>query len=204
MNVLINCEESGTVREAFAALGHNAWSCDLVESRVLGNHLQMDAREAIHFMKWDLMIAHPPCTYLSYAANHVWNKPGRAQLRDEAMQFFMEMVNAPIPKICVENPVGYPNTIYKKPDQIIHPYYFGDAQLKKTCLWLKGLQPLWYWSQDDLFGKRTATDYPQPIYKTERKDGSIKLRHWTEAGHGGKNRSVSFPGIASAMANQWG
>lgn len=119
------------------------------------------------------------------------------------MKLFMSFVNAPIPRICVENPVGYPNTVYRKPDQIIHPYFFGDKFLKQTCLWLKNLPPLWYWPQDDLFGKRTMTDYPEPIYTTQREDGTIKKRHFTEAKHGGKERSVTFGGVARAMAEQW-
>lgn len=192
------------VREAFAALGHNAWSCDILPSRVPGNHYQCDAREVLTMQKWDLLIAHPPCTYLSYAANHAWNAPGRAELREEAMKFFMDFINAPILRICVENPVGHPNTVYRKPDQIIHPYYFGDPFLKKNCLWLKGLPKLWYWKNDDLFGARTATEYPKPIYATQRADGTIKLRHFAEAIHGSRARSATFPGIARAMAEQWG
>jgi hypothetical protein len=125
-------------------------------------------------------------------------------LREEAMHFFMDMINAPIPRICVENPVGYPNTVYRKPDQTIHPYYFGDRQLKRTCLWLKNLPPLWYWEHENSLFQKTATEYPEPVYATLRDDGSVKLRHFTEAAHGGHKRSETFPAIAEAMAAQWG
>lgn len=202
LKVLVACEFSGRVRDAFQALGHDAWSCDLLPTETPGKHIVGDVMQVINW-NWDLMIAHPPCTYLSYAATKYWNKPGRAELRESSMQFFMAMVNAPIPMICVENPVGYPNTVYRKPDQIIQPYYFGDKFLKRTCLWLKGLPKLWYWEQDDLFGKRTATDYPQPVY-VENKNGKKKNRHWTEATSGGQARSMTFYGIANAMAQQWG
>lgn len=203
MKVLVACEFSGITREAFKAQGHDAWSCDLLPTEIPGNHYQGDVTKIIND-GWDLLIAHPPCTYLSYAANHVWNVPGRAELREQAMEFFMMFVNAPIEKIAIENPVGYPGKVYRKPDQIIHPFYFGDRQLKRTCLWLKNLPKLWWWKQDDLFGKRTATEYPEPVYATQRADGTVKLRHFTEAAHGGHKRSYSFSAIADAMAKQWG
>jgi hypothetical protein len=202
MKVLVACEFSGSVRDAFARRGHDAWSCDLLPSETPGNHIQGDALQVLGD-GWDLLIAHPPCTYLSYAANHAWNRPGRAELREEAMKFFMKMINAPVPRICVENPVGYPNTVYRKPDQTIHPYMFGDKQLKRTCLWLKNLPHLWYWEHENSLFQRTATDYPEPVYATLREDGSTKLRHFTEASHGGHVRSVTFPSIARAMAEQW-
>jgi hypothetical protein len=202
MKILVACEFSGRVRDAFTRRGFDAWSCDILPSETPGKHIQGDVRKILND-GWDLMIAHPPCTYLSYAGLRYWNVPGRKELRQEAMQFFMEMVNAPIEKICVENPVGYPNTVYRKPDQVIHPYYFGDPFLKKTCLWLKNLPKLWYWKIDDLFGKQTMSEFPEPIYATPRSDGTTKLRHFTEAMHG-KERSITFPGIADAMAEQWG
>jgi hypothetical protein len=217
MKILVACEFSGKNRDAFAALGHEAWSCDLLPSETEGNHYQGDVRDMLSG-NWDLLIAHPPCTYLSYAANGVWNKSGRAQLREEAMQFFMLFVNCNIPKVCIENPVGYPGKVYRKPDQIIHPYYFGERQLKRTCLWLKGLPKLWYWREDDLFGKRTMTDYPEPLYVHERKagkhykGGEVKKRYFTDARkfvNGNKvnsahERSKTFSSIAAAMAQQWG
>lgn len=204
MRVLIACEESATVRSAFEAMGHDAWSCDILPSRLPGKHYQCSVFEVLYSHHWDLLIAHPPCTYLTYAGNRYWNDDGRAVKREMAYQFFLRLANAPVKRIALENPVGYPNTMYRKPDQILHPYYFGDPYLKKTCLWLKNLPKLWYWQQDDLFGSRTATDYPEPVYKTYRPDGTVKLRHFAEASHGSTERSKTFPGIAKAMADQWG
>lgn len=218
MRVLIACEFTGKIRDAFVALGHEAWSCDLLPTETPGNHYQGDVRDILYSEKWDLMIAHPPCTYLSRAANRVWNAPGRAEKRQEAFEFFMMFVNAPVAHICIENPVGYANTAYRKPDQTIHPYYFGERQLKRTCLWLIGLPKLWYWPVDDLFGKRTMTDYPEPLYVHVRKPsknykgGEVKKRYFTDAKaivNGNKitaahERSRSFDCIAQAMAQQWG
>lgn len=212
MRVLVACEFSGTVRDAFAAKGHDAWSCDILPTEKPGQHYQGDVRDVLYSQQWDLMIAHPPCTYLSNAGIGWFNierygdkARERHKKRKAAFEFFMELVNAPIERICVENPVGYPNKQYRKPDQIIHPYYFGDRQLKRTCLWLKGLNPLWYWPCDDLFGKRTMTEYPEPEFV----DGSGKARYFTDAVIGysnnhGHKRSYTFSGIAQAMADQWG
>ncbi len=136
MRVLVACEYSGRVRDAFIAKGHDAMSCDLLPTDSLGPHYQGDVFDIIND-GWDLMIAHPPCTYLSYAATRHWNKPGRAELREEALKFFLDLYTSNIPKICIENPVGYVNTVWRKPDQIIHPYYFGDPVQKRTCLGLR-------------------------------------------------------------------
>ena len=201
MRVLVGCEFSGIVRDAFAARGHEAWSCDIIPSETLGNHFQCDVREVLS-MNWDIGIFHPPCTYLSHAANGVWNAPGRASLREEAMEFFMLFINSSIPRVCVENPVGYPNTVYRRPDQIIHPYYFGEPQLKRTCLWLKNLPKLWYWREDDLFGQRTMTDHPEPTYIDKTARG--RKRYFTDALHDKQARSKSFSSIARTMAEQWG
>ena len=199
MRVLVACEYSGTVRDAFRALGHDAMSCDLLPTEVSGPHYQGDVRDVLGD-GWDLMVAHPPCTYLSYAANHVWEQPGRAEKRIEALWFFMQFVNAPIPRICIENPVGLPNSVYRKPDQIIEPMYFGGPFLKRTCLWLKGLRQLVHSPCETLFDCATHTERPRPAYVSS----SGKNIHWTEANSGGHARSRSFPGIARAMAEQWG
>ena len=190
MRVLVACEFSGIVREAFAKRGHNAWSCDLLPTEIPGNHIQRDVLEILDD-GWDLMIGHPPCTYLSYVGNRHWNKPGRAEKREEAMKFFMDLYNAPILKIAIENPYGEPCKVFRKPDQIIHPFYFGDDKMKKTCLWLKGLPPLAY-----LWG-----DKPKPLGYLKTTGKAI---HWTEWVHGGKVRSRFSPFIAKAMADQWG
>lgn len=197
MRVLVACEFSGVVRDAFAARGHDAWSCDLLPSERGGQHIQRDVLEALHGA-WDLMIAHPPCTYLSYAGLR-WFKtqPDRYRLRDEAMQFFMRLFNAQIPRVCVENPRGFPCRLFRKPDQVIHPYYFGDTEQKATCLWLRGLPKL----QD------TIIQFP-PLPKWVNSKG--KAIHWTDSIVKSKDpdfkktRSRTFQGIADAMAEQWG
>lgn len=200
MKVLIACEYSGITRNAFIKNGHDAWSCDLLPTDLPGPHIQGDALEVINSRQFDLLIAHPPCTYLSYAATKYWNRPGREEKREAALRFFMACINAPIARVCVENPVGYPNTVYRAPDQLIHPFYFGDRQLKLTCLWLRGLKKLWYYRAPTLFEAQTSTEYPEPTYT----DKSGKKRYFTDANHGGHIRSKTFQGIANAMANQWG
>lgn len=198
MRVLVACEYSGIIRNAFIELGHNAISCDLLPTEKNGPHYQGDVFDIID-NGFDLMIAHPPCTYLSYAGNAYWNNDGRAKKRLEALTFFLRLWEAKIPHICLENPLGVASTVIKKHDQVIHPYYWGDPYLKKTCLWLKNLPPLKYKLQKDLFGNPSACDYPQPTYI----DKKGKKRHFTEGSSGGKNRSKSFQGVAKAMASQW-
>lgn len=197
MKVLVACEYTGVVRDAFARRGHEAWSCDLRESATDGDHYCGDVRDIL-MDGWDLMIAHPPCQYLSFAGNHAWNDPGRKEKRNEAMALFIALANACIPKVCIENPVGYPNQVYRKPDQIIHPYMFGDEQMKRTCLWLRGLPKLWWWPEDDLFGKQTATARPQPMYVGKNN------YYYVDGNNPGDIRSRTFACIAQAMAEQWG
>lgn len=221
MKILVACEFSGVVRDAFAAKGHDAWSCDILPTESPGNHIQGDVLEILE-NGWDMMIAHPPCTYLSNAGirwfnveQYGQNAIDRWHKRIEALEFFMEFVNAPIGKICIENPLGFVNSAYRKPDQIIHPYYFGERQMKRMCLWLKNLPNLWHWQQDDLFGKKTHTRQPEPDFVHERKPskyykgGESKARYFTDAVVGysnnhGKRRSKTFSAIAQAMADQWG
>ncbi|MEH0020851.1 MAG: hypothetical protein V6Z89_14440 [Desulfobacter sp.] len=201
MKILIACEYSGRVRDAFIKKGHDAVSCDILPTESPGPHYQGDVFDIIN-NGWDMMIAHPPCTYLSYVANRVWNAPGRQQKREQAMQFFLQLVNADIPRKAIENPVGYPNTVFRKPDQIINPYYFGDPVRKRTCLWLDNLPVLDHATQDTLFMKKTHVR-PAPAYIAS----SGRNVHFTEAATGkdrGKLRSKTFPGIARAMAEQWG
>lgn len=201
--VLVACEFSGIVREAFRAKGHDAWSCDLLPTEIPGQHIQGDVLEILDD-GWDLMIAHPPCTYLSYAATKYWYCEGRARKRLESLFLFLKLWEAPIDKICIENPMGCASEIIEKYSQIIHPYYFGDSHLKKTCLWLKNLSQLIHIKDNDLFLPKTHTDKPEPIYT----DKSGKKRYFTDAiagsNNGGQKRSYTFQGIANAMAEQWG
>jgi hypothetical protein len=210
MKVLIACEESQVVCKAFREKGHEAFSCDIQDCS--GErpewHFKEDVLKVISRCQWDMMIAFPPCTYLTYAATRHWNLPGRDKQREEGMKFFMEMINAPIKKIAVENPQGWPNTVYRKPDQIIHPWYFGDNDKKRTCLWLKNLPKLTWAKEENLFFPVTAAPEPEPLYINK----SGKRIFFSEGCVGrSKNkaevaiiRSKTFPGIAQAMADQWG
>lgn len=192
MKVLVACEFSGIVREAFKAKGHDAWSCDLLPTEIPGQHIQGDVLEILND-GWDLMIAHPPCTYLSNAGARFMYPKGKlnvSRLRQahQAKEFFLELWTAPIHRICIENPI--PITIIGLPDyqQKIEPYYFGDPVQKKTCLWLKNLPNLTYIK---------PANVPQ----------STKIAgNWFNKGGKDrqKNRAKTFPGIAVAMADQWG
>ena len=136
-------------------------------------------------------------------ARKYWNDKGRVFKRLKALEFFAQMLEADVPHICIENPVGCADAVIRKPDQIIHPYYFGDGDLKRTCFWLKNLPKLEHRKHDDLFNSKTHTEKPEPIYV----DKSGKKRYFTDAisgtNKGGHKRSKSFPGIASAMVDQW-
>jgi hypothetical protein len=193
MRVLVACEFSGIVREAFRKRGHDAWSCDLLPSEIPGQHIQGNAIEQLAG-DWGLLIAHPPCTFLSYMGNCRAKEPGRIEKRDAAMRFFMEFVNASIPKIAVENPKGWPWRLYRRPDQIIQPYEFGHDHSKATCLWLKNLPRL--------FCKFTWGEY-QRRWDGKRFRTFVDLTPTFDV-PGGNPRSVTFQGIADAMAEQWG
>lgn len=205
VRVLVGCEYSQVIMSAFLEAGFDAYSCDILpcEGDYPERHIQGDLLEIIND-GWDLLIAHPPCTYISYAATAYWNRPGRVFKRLEALNFFARIWESDVKHICIENPMGCADAIVAKHSQIIHPYYFGDEHLKKTCLWLKNLPLLEHRKQDDLFGERTHIDKPEPIYI----DKSGKKRYFTDAisgtNKGGHKRSKSFPGIASAMVDQWG
>jgi hypothetical protein len=192
MRVLVACEFSGAVRDAFRALGHEAWSCDLLESDS-PYHVQGDVRE-MKREAWDLMIAHPPCTYLASSGLH-WNtrRPERAALTEEALAFVLELASFPVPRIAIENPIGALSTRWRKPDQIIQPWQFGHDASKATCLWLKGLPLLQ--PTDVLPGGRTARRANQTA------SGQNKLAPSPDRW---KQRSLTYPGIAAAMAAQWG
>ena len=183
MRVLIACEYSGAVRDAFTRGGHDAMSCDLLPAETPGQHYQGDVRDVLDY-PWDLMIAHPPCTHLSVSgARHFAEKrmDGRQQ---SAVSFFMALARAPIPKIAIENPVCIMSSMWRKPDQIIQPWQFGHGETKATCLWLKGLLPL---RPTDVVEGRENRIHRMPP----------SVDRW-------KERSRTFQGIAEAMAEQWG
>jgi hypothetical protein len=193
VKVLVACEFSGIIREAFHKLGHDAWSCDFLPAEIPGNHLQCDVRKILS-RHWDLIIAHPPCQRLSNAGNVWLNKPGRLQDRERAMKFFMLFVHASAEKIAVENPKGYPERKYRPPDQIIHPFQFGHPYRKPTCLWLKNLP---------LLLPTNVVEVEPPYW-----DGTRNRSYMDIIGGGSRsgerNRSRTFQGIANAMAQQWG
>ena len=181
MKILIACEYSGTVREAFSKLGHDAWSCDILETEIPGNHLQCHVREILGD-GWDMMIAHPPCTHLAVSGAR-WFKDKKVE-QAEALEFVRLLLAAPIKRIALENPISIISSHIRKPDQIIQPWQFGHGETKATCLWLQNLPKL------------------QPTNIVEGREQRIwKMppgeNRW-------KERSRTFEGIAQAMANQWG
>ncbi len=204
MRILIACEFSGIVRDAFKAKGWDAWSCDILPTERPGNHIQDDVLKHLD-EGWDMMIGHPPCTYLTFAGMANWNNEGRAMKRIKAAEFFMRLWEVAIPHICLENPRGIMSNIFRKPDLEIHPWYFGDREMKRTDLWLKNLPVLKYKLTDDLFGKKTATEKPQPVaIQIRKKTGKIKKRYWHDVRKmNGHERSRTFSCIAAAMAEQW-
>lgn len=204
MRILVACEYSGRVREAFRKLGHDAWSCDLLPSDDNSPyHIQGDVLEHLND-GWDMMIAHPPCTYLANSGvQHLWEgrkkengkNMERWKLMDEGREFLLALLNAPIPKIAVENPT--PHSYAKLPAyaQAVHPYYFGEEAQKRTCLWLKNLPPL---VATNMVGKGE-----QYIGKNGKPNGS-KWYQLPPSGERRKHRSTTFQSIANAMAEQWG
>lgn len=229
MKVLVACEESQAVCKAFREKGHEAYSCDIIECS--GGHpewhimkdvlcvlnptplvgvdvcgITFDTMDGlIHTVdKWDLIIAHPPCTYLTVTGNRWFNveRYGEKALkriadREEAAKFFMAFATADCEKIAIENPVGFMSTYYRKPDQIIQPYMFGDAFEKKTCLWLKGLEPLMATNEvEPPAWKKFESGKTMPEWYADLWSLSKEER--------AKARSKTFPGIAKAMAEQWG
>lgn len=210
MRVLIACEFSGIVREAFAKRGHDAWSCDLLPTEIQGQHYQGDVMEIIND-GWDLMIGHPPCTYLSYAGTAHWNNPGRLEKRLEALNFFAKLWLAPIKKICLENPKGCASPTIAKYSQEVQPYYFGDSDVKTTWLWLKNLPLLKHVEKETLFDQATHVEKPEPMVIQVRKPsknfigGELKKRYFVDGFSRDPHvRSRTFQGVADAMAEQWG
>jgi len=192
MKVLIACEFSGIVREAFNQRGHRATSADLLPTEIPGDHYQGDVLEILD-QGWDLMIAHPPCTYLANSGV-CWLKkdPSRWAKMDAASNFFYQMLGAPIPKICVENPIPHGHACLPNYTQIIHPWQFGHMEQKPTCLWLKGLPPLFETNNV----KEEMMKLPANVRQRIHYIGPGKNRQ--------KERSRTFLGIGWAMADQWG
>jgi hypothetical protein len=181
VRVLVACEFSGVVRDAFLARGHDAWSCDLLSTEVVGPHIVGDVRDELR-LGWDLMIAHPPCTHLAVSGAR-WFK-GKLREQAEALGFVRCLLEAPIPRIALENPISIISSRIRKPDQVIQPWQFGHGEVKATCLWLKGLPPL---TPTNVVAGREARVHRAPPGPDRWKD-----------------RSRTLPGIAAAMANQWG
>ena len=224
IKVLVACEESQAVCNAFRERGFEAYSCDVQEPsgghpewHILGDALKaIDGGQVVtmdgkthEIGKWDLLIAHPPCTYLTVAGNRWFdiNKYGnkavkRMKDREDAIDFFMKFINAKCEHIAVENPVGVISTRYRKPDQIIQPYYFGDHARKGTCLWLKGLNLLEPTSVVDP-GEILDGGYSVGASANYAVDEQGKILSWNDP-RTAKARSKTFPGIAKAMAKQWG
>jgi hypothetical protein len=223
MNVLVGCERSGVIRDAFLRFGHRAWSCDLesdLSGTNPGRHMQCDVFHALAAFNWDLAILHPPCTYLTCSAewaykdgpHHMKLRPGtltgeaRRVARQQAVQFFIDLSNAPgLPlRVAIENPIGVMGRYYRKPEQIIQPYQFGDDASKATCLWLQELPPLQL---------RPENEWAEPRIVTTV--AGRKVKRWSNQTDSGQNRlspsddrahlrAVTYPGIAMAMASQWG
>lgn len=209
--VLLACEESQAVTIEFRKLGFEAFSCDIQECS--GGypewHLKTDLFEVVND-NWDLMIAFPPCTHLAVSGAAHFEKKRADGRQQEGIDFFMKVINAPIHRIAVENPIGIMSNIYRKPDQIIQPYYFGDEFQKTTCLWLKNLPKLYHNEKPNLFDsevthvgkgdfftwidKKTGKEKRQPKWYADAFMFKKEI---------GKERSKTFPGIAKAMANQW-
>jgi len=180
VNILVACEYSGIVRQAFVALGHNVWSCDLLPTEIPGQHYQGDVRDMLK-ENWDLMIAHPPCTHLAVSGARYFYRKQAEQA--EALEFVRLLMNAPIEHIAIENPISVISSRIRKPDQIIQPWQFGHGETKATCLWLKNLPKLHPTNIVDGREQRVHKMPPSPD-------------RW-------KERSRTFQGIASAMAAQW-
>jgi hypothetical protein len=214
MLVLIGCEFSGRVRDAFIAEGHDAVSCDLLPTEAPGPHMQCDVLEAARSRRWDLGVFHPPCTFLTSAGTRWFyhpddrhlplekrrphpSYPDRSERREEAVRFVREILALNIPRIALENPVGILSSRIRKPNQVIHPWMFGDDASKATCLWLKGLPKLvptkLVWASRFVDGK--------PRWGNQAPCGADRLGPSADRW---KVRSTTYPGIAKAMAEQWG
>lgn len=183
MHILVACEFSGRVRDAFRAKGHDAWSCDLLSTEREGPHWVGDVQELL-VLKWDLLIAFPPCTHLACSGARWFPQKIADGRQQRAIDFFMLLINAPIDRVAAENPIGIMSTKYRKPDQIIQPWQFGHGETKATCLWLKGL-PL-------LKPTNIVSGREPRVHRLPPSEDRAKLR------------GITYQGVANAMAEQWG
>jgi site-specific DNA-cytosine methylase len=196
MKVLIACEFSGTVRDAFLKLGHDAWSCDLEPTQTEGNHHQGDMFNIIND-GWDLIIAHPPCTHLAVSGARHFEKKRADGRQQQGIDFFMRVANIDVPKLAVENPIGIMSTLYRKPEQIIQPYEYGHGTTKATCLWLKGLpllKPTNIVDKGEVVTFASGKRMSKWFYESSQLPTKERERM----------RNKTFQGIADAMADQWG
>jgi hypothetical protein len=216
VRVLVACEESQAVTIELRKLGIEAFSCDIqpCSGGYPEWHYQQDVFEVIN-LGWDAMIAFPPCTHLAVSGAAHFKKKQEDGRQKQGIDFFLQLANAQINKIAIENPIGIMSSIYKKPDQIIQPYYFGDEAQKTTCLWLKNLPKLYHNDKPNLFDNNiTHTGKGDFFEWVDGKSGKIKkqpqwyadafMKHGIDAKERSRLRSKTFPGIAKAMAEQWG
>jgi hypothetical protein len=199
MKVLVACEYSGIVRDAFLAKGHDAISCDLLPTESPGPHIQGDVIPLLQ-KYWDMVLAFPTCTHICVSGAKHFEKKRKDGRQQEGIDFFMHFANCKAEKVCIENPVGIMSSIWREPDQIIQPYYFGDEAQKTTCLWLKGLSPLIHYPRDTMFHKKTHVGKGDFVTTPSGK----KLPKWYSDNKNPKDRAKFWPGIARAMAEQWG
>jgi site-specific DNA-cytosine methylase len=200
LRVLIACEFSGVVRRAFRARGHDAWSCDLLPAEDAPQaspafpHIQGDVRRILNWGSWDLMIAHPPCTHLAVSGARHFAAKQASGVQQEALEFVQTLLDAPIPRIALENPVSIISSRIRKPDQVIQPWQFGHGETKATCLWLKNLPKLvpTHSEKPDLFAEPAPEERDPRVWRLPPGPN-----RW-------KERSRTFEGIAAAMAEQWG
>jgi len=202
MRILVACEYSGRVRDAFIRRGHDAMSCDILPSDIPGPHYQGDVRDVLGD-GWDLVIAFPPCTDLSLAGAVHWKAKQADGRQQAAAEFFMAMINAPAAHVAVENPRGIMTKLCRPPDQVVEPWWFGDPYAKKTCLWLKGLPLL---EADNIVTPVGRVATGGGSWRTDKASGKTAMSAYEDS-EGRKNRakvrSRTFPGVARAMAAQW-
>lgn len=213
MRILVACETTQTVAEQFYLLGHEVWSCDLLPGEKGLPHIQDNVLKYLgecqenNFKGWDMMLAFPPCTHLAVSGAKHFAEKIKDGRQKEGIDFFMAFTKTNIPKVCIENPVGIMSSIYRKPDQIVNPWQFGDTYQKTTCLWLTGLPKLFHAKEKDMFndkithvskGEFIVTSGGNKLPKWYS-DAKVSSRELTQ-----KVRNKTFPGIAAAMADQWG